>query len=451
MYIQRNIDESLLQWKQAPNRKPLLLRGARQIGKSSSVRHLAESFDSYIEVNFEKQPELASLFALVNDVRELASRLAMLKGVALMPGRTLLFIDEIQACPEAIRSLWRFKEDFPELHVVAAGSLLEFALKDMPSYGVGRIQSMFMYPMSFDEFLVACSHGSWIEAKRAASPTAPLFDAMHRELVQAFRSFIMVGGMPAAVVAWIQSGDYREASEELASIQQSYYDDFSKYSGRVNPQLLRDTLRSVMAQIGGKFVFTQVAGGYRPDEVKAALSMLCDAGIIMPVRHTAANGLPLGAEVNRKFTKYIYLDSGLLLSILQLDFGGVDEINELILAGAADDLVNKGKLVEMIVGWELVKYRSRLSRTDLYYWENLSRGASAEIDYVMAHEMHVLPIEVKSGTSGKMKSMWNFLELKHLPLGIRTSLENFAQIDSQRSDLTARIDLVPLYALSNLF
>jgi predicted AAA+ superfamily ATPase len=171
----------------------------------------------------------------------------------------------------------------------------------------------------------------------------------------------------------------------------------------------------------------------------------------MPVRHTAANGLPLGAEVNRKFTKYIYLDSGLLLSILQLDFGGVDEINELILAGAADDLVNKGKLAEMIVGWELVKYRSRLSRTDLYYWENLSRGASAEIDYVMAREMHVLPIEVKSGTSGKMKSMWNFLELKRLPLGIRTSLENFAQIDSQRPDLAARIDLVPLYALSNLF
>jgi hypothetical protein len=451
MYIKRDIDDYLLRWKASENRKPLLLRGARQIGKSSSVRHFAESFDNYIEVNFEKRPELTSIFSEVSDVRELAARLAKIEGVALTPGSTLLFIDEIQACTEAIRSLWRFKEDFPGLHVVAAGSLLEFTLKDLTSFGVGRVQSMFMYPMSFDEFLVACGRDSWIEAKREASPTRPLFDALHHQLVQAFRSFIMVGGMPSAVVAWVQSGDYQAASDELASIQQSYYDDFSKYSRRVNTQLLRDTLRSVISQVGGKFVYNKVAGGYRNEDVKMALSMLCDSGLIMPVRHTAANGLPLGAEVNNKFTKYIYLDSGLMLSVLQLDFGGVKEINELILAGAADDLVNKGKLTEMIVGWELVKYHSRLTRTDLYYWENLSRGASAEIDYVVAREMKVLPIEVKAGTSGKMKSMWNFLEQKHLTWGIRTSLENFARLTPTNStNPDTRIDLVPLYALSGI-
>ena len=447
MYIQRHIDEALTLWKNSPTRKPLLLRGARQIGKSSSVRNFAKQFDSYVEVNLELQPELRSVFAEIKNPKELAARLAMLNGAELMPGRTLLFIDEIQACADAIKSLWAFKELFPELHVIAAGSLLEFALHDLPSFGVGRIQSMFMYPLSFDEFLIATGHQMWLQAKREASPTKPLFSAMHRELVQAFRSFIILGGMPASVVAWITTGSYMAASEELATIQQSYYDDFRKYSDKVAPQLLRETLRSVIRQVGGKFVFSQVQGGYRADEVKCALSLLSDAGLIKPVRHTAANGLPIGAETNLKFTKYIYLDSGLLLSILNFDLGGAEAMNELILTGAAADLVNKGSLTEMIAGWEMVKYRTFHTQHDLYYWENLTRGASAEIDYVTVSNGQILPIEVKAGVSGKMKSMWNFLEQKHLTLGIRTSLENFAQL-RQGDHLT--IDVVPLYALSNL-
>ena len=161
MYIERLIDKDLLAWKNASTHKPLLLRGARQVGKSSSVRHLATFFDYFIEVNLERNEELKSLFTSNTNVREIANQLSGLYGVPVVPGKTLVFIDEIQVCENAIKSLWFFKEDYPELHVIAAGSLLEFALKNIRSFGVGRIRSMFMYPLSFDEFLLAEGKKTW--------------------------------------------------------------------------------------------------------------------------------------------------------------------------------------------------------------------------------------------------------------------------------------------------
>ena len=243
------------------------------------------------------------MFSQVNDVKEIASRLGQLYAVPVIPGKTLLFLDEIQASEEALKSLWFFKEDFPELHVVAAGSLLEFALRDLQAYGVGRIRSMFMYPLSFDEFLMAQGKEDWIEAKNKADGAHPLFLALHNELVQAFRTFLVVGGMPASVVAWLETRDYRECANEQDDIQQTYYDDFVKYTRKVDPALLRDTLQSAVMQVGRKFVYSQVDGGYRSEEVKNALGLLCDAGILKAVRHAAANGLPLEAEVNKKFCK----------------------------------------------------------------------------------------------------------------------------------------------------
>ena len=449
MYLNRSIDSELLLWKKSSKRKPLLLRGARQVGKSCSVRRLGESFENYIEVNFEKKPELKELFRQVNDVKEIASRLGQLYAVPVIPGKTLLFLDEIQASEEALKSLWFFKEDFPELHVVAAGSLLEFALRDLQAYGVGRIRSMFMYPLSFDEFLMAQGKEDWIEAKNKADGAHPLFLALHNELVQAFRTFLVVGGMPASVVAWLETRDYRECANEQDDIQQTYYDDFVKYARKVDPALLRDTLQSAVMQIGRKFVYSQVDGGYRSEEVKNALGLLCDAGILKAVRHTAANGLPLGAEVNKKFCKYIYLDSGLLLRILDLDLGGSKEVTDLILLGAAEDLVNKGGLTEMAAGWEIVKAGNPRTQRDLYYWENLANGATSEIDYVVSHDMKVLPIEVKAGVSGKMKSLRFFMQKKRLTRAVRASLENFGEIRLADGGEAARIEICPLYALGN--
>lgn len=450
MYIERRIDKELLEWKYGYNRKPLLLRGARQVGKSSSVRYLGRTFRYYAELNFEKQPELRGLFAQGNSVRETTARLGGVLGVPIVPGETLLFLDEIQSCPEALKSLWFFKEDYPELHVVAAGSLLEFALKDMPSYGVGRIRSMFMYPMSFDEFLHAEGKDTWIEEKRKASCDKPLFNELHERMVQEFRTFLMVGGMPASVVAWIQTHDYVQCAEEQDDIQQTYYDDFAKYASRINPQLLRNTLQSIVMQVGCKFVYSRVEGGYRAEDIKRALTLLCNAGIIKEVRHTAANGLPLGAETNNKFRKFIYLDSGLMLRMLALDFGGAQKVVQQILVGAADDLVNKGCLTEMVAGWELIKALSSHTSHELFYWQDLGDGTMSEVDYITVRDMKTLPIEVKAGISGKMKSLHLFMQKKGINRAVRTSLENFGRITLKDGECDRKIEIVPLYAISSI-
>ena len=454
MYIKRLIDELLLEWKNSRSLKPMLLRGARQVGKSWAVEHLGESFDYFIEVNFEKRPDMKSVFEKTHDVHELANSLSMLYNKPVEPGKTLIFLDEIQDSPEAIRSLWAFKEDFPGLHVIAAGSLLEFTLKELPSFGVGRIRSLFVYPFSFDEFLMAEGKSSWVKAKREAGCGKPLPLPLHNDLVQHYRTFLMVGGMPASVAAWVNSHDYSLCQTELDDIQLAYYDDFVKYARKVDPTLLRNTLQSVILQTGNKFVYSKVEGSYRAEEVKKALGLLSDAGIIKRVSHTAANGLPLGAETNDKFRKYIYLDSGLLLRILDMDLGSARQLTELIVAGTAEDLVNKGGLAEMVLGWELIKYNNPRSQHDLYYWENTAEGTRSEVDYIIARDMTVLPIECKSGTSGKMKSLHVFMRQKHLTNAIRCSLENFSlleKIDIQDNNTLRSIVINPLYAVSNLY
>lgn len=200
-------------------------------------------------------------------------------------------------------------------------------------------------------------------------------------------------------------------------------------------------------------MYSKVEGGYRTDDVKNALRMLCDAGVIKRVSHTAANGLPLGAEVNDKFRKYIYLDSALLLRVLDLNFGASQNIIDTIVAGAAEDLVNKGGLAEMVLGWELVKYSSSRSQHDLFYWENTSENTTSEVDYIIVRNMKVVPIECKSGKSGKMKSLRLFMRNKHIKEAIRCSLENFALLqnnDGKNENEVSSICINPLYAISNI-
>ena len=454
MYIERPIDALLLEWKNSAVRKPLLLRGARQVGKSWAVEHLGETFDYFIEVNFEKRPDMLDVFQKIHDVHELAATLGMYYNTPVIPDRTLLFLDEVQKSADAIQSLWSFKEDYKELHVVAAGSLLEFALQDLPSFGVGRIRSLFVYPFSFDEFLVAEGKADWVKAKQEANTEKPLLTPLYNDLVQHFRTFLMVGGMPASVAAWVTTHDYSQCQAELDDIQLTYYDDFPKYAKKVDTTLLRNTLQSVVMQIGDKFTYSEVDGGYRADDVKKALKLLCDAGIIKRVSYTSGNGLPLGAEVNDKFRKYIYLDSGLLLRILDLDFGGARQLTEMIIAGTSEDLVNKGGLAEMVLGWELVKYNNPRMQHDLFYWENTAEGTRSEVDYIIARDLKVLPIECKAGTSGKMKSMYEFMHQKHLAEAVRSSLENFSElerIDKKDQDAVRHVQIVPLFAISNLF
>lgn len=446
VYYKRNIDAKLLEWKDSVRRKPLLIRGARQVGKSTAVRQLGKEFKYFVEVNLESQPSIKQLFTKDIDVHRTCEAISATMGIPFVAGETLLFIDEIQVSQEAIMSLRYFKEDYPELHVIAAGSLLEFALEELPSFGVGRIRSLYMYPFSFDEFLLAQGLDTTVVFKRKATSTSPLPEAVHNMLVEQLKSFYLVGGMPAAVTEWIESKSYIECTHIHNDILDTYQDDFSKYKSRMSPALLRKVLRSVALQAGSKFVFRQVADDIHSSVIKDALHLLALAGLIKPVTHSDGNGVPLGAEENSSYTKYMFLDLGLMQTML-----GTPAAN--ILLSSDVDFVNKGAASEMFAGLELVKNHDCFQKAEMYYWQNMSRGTNAEIDYLVTRNGVVLPIEVKASTRGSMQSLWLFMRKKGLHNAIRTSLENFGEFeyaDNEVHDAVRHVDIVPLYALSNL-
>ncbi|MDE7441753.1 MAG: ATP-binding protein [Muribaculaceae bacterium] len=452
MYCQRIIDSYLKEWAERPHHKPLLLRGARQVGKSTAIRHLGESFESFVEVNFERNPEFKELFKGNLDVRRIVSQMEALSGQNIRPGETLLFLDEIQFCQEAIMSLRFFKEDLPELHVIAAGSLLEFALAELPTFGTGRIHSMFMYPMSFDEFLEANGEDALMKFRNSCNCDNPLPVPLHSKLVALLRSYMLVGGMPEVVAKWVETHDYIQCQELQDDIILGYEDDFPKYKSRVNPQLLRSTLRSAAVQCSKKFSYSEV-GEYRTEEVKKALNLLILAGICVPVTKTSANGIPLGAESDGSFRKILLLDCGLMMRLLNISGGNVGELTNLILTGDDIDLVNKGPMGELIAGLEMIKYKTPNLRYELYYWTRTAKNSLAEVDYVSEHNMHILPIEVKAGTRGGMKSLWIFMREKKLKLALRYSLENFGEfsyVDSLDDDAEREVIICPLYALSQM-
>ena len=454
MYYQRLIDSYLSEWASRKAHKPLLLRGARQVGKSTAVRHLAESFESYVEINFEKQASYIPLFQTKDiDVKRIVALISAMAGKRIIPGKTLLFLDEIQACPEAIMSLWFFKEDLPELHVVAAGSLLEFALDGLPSFGVGRIHSMFLYPMTFDEFLMANGEQLLLEARNNASSSQPLPQPIHEKLVGLTRTFLLVGGMPEAVAKWVETHDYLACQEVQDDIVVSYEDDFPKYRKKIDPTLLRLTMRSAAAQATKKFVYSAVGGGYTSAEVRKALDMLAKAGIVIPVTHTSANGLPLGSEANSSYQKILLLDTGLMLRLLNMATGDISELTEQILTSDVASLVNKGPMAEMLAGLELLHYRTPNIRHEMYYWQRQAKNSQAEVDYITSYRQTVLPIEVKAETQGGMKSLWIFMREKKLQNALRCSLENFGAFDYEDNETggeVQHIQICPLYAISQI-
>ncbi len=449
MYYPRLIDAHLREWAGRVSHKPLLLRGARQVGKSTAVRQLGKQFESFVEINLERQADYGKVFERDLDVNRIVPELAAIAGQPIIPGKTLLFIDEIQHCPQAIMSLRFFKEDMPQLHVIAAGSLLEIALEELPTFGVGRIHSMFMYPMTFDEFLMACGEQLLLEARDNATPSAPLSQPLHLKLVSLMRTFMLVGGMPEVVAQWVESHDYLACQEVQDDIIVSYEDDFPKYKKRIDPVLLRNTLRSAAVQATSKFVYSAV-GGYKTAEVKKALDLLCLAGILIPVTHTAANGLPLGSEADSSYRKMLVLDTGLMLRLLNMSTGDVSELTTLVMTGSEIDLANKGPMAEMVAGLELLHHSTPNIRHELFYWQRTARNSQAEVDYVITHKQTVLPIEVKAGTQGGMKSLWMFMGEKHLANAVRCSLENFGAIDNTTADGTFHVTICPLYALSQL-
>ena len=451
MYYERIIDRYLSEWATRPIHKPILLRGARQVGKSTAVRHLGESFKYYVEINLEKQSNYIDLFKKDLDVTRIVPQMAAMCGTPIVPNETLLFIDEIQESQEAIMALRYFKEDMPNLHVIAAGSLLEFVLDEIPTFGVGRIHSMYMFPMTFDEFLLANGEQLLLDARGQANIDAPLPTPLHEKLIGLMRTFMLVGGMPESVVKWVQTHDFLQCQEVQDDIITGYEADFPKYKKKVDPQLLIATMKSAATQATKKFVYSRVPGEYKTAEVKKALDLLIKAGILVPVTHSSGNGLPLGDEADESIRKILLLDTGLMLRLLNMTMGDTSAITAQILTATAADLVNKGPMAEMLAGLELLHYLTPNLHHDLYYWVRQAKNATAEIDYLLSRDMKVLPFEVKASVQGGMKSLWDFMREKKLEQAVRCSLENFGKfdyIDAEAEGAVRHVEVYPLYALS---
>lgn len=451
MYYERIIDRYLSEWATRPIHKPILLRGARQVGKSTAVRHLGESFKYYVEINLEKQSNYTDLFKKDLDVTRIVPQMAAMCGTPIVPNETLLFIDEIQESQEAIMALRYFKEDMPNLHVIAAGSLLEFVLDEIPTFGVGRIHSMYMFPMTFDEFLLANGEQLLLDARGQANIDAPLPTPLHEKLIGLMRTFMLVGGMPESVVKWVQTHDFLQCQEVQDDIITGYEADFPKYKKKVDPQLLIATMKSAATQATKKFVYSRVPGEYKTAEVKKALDLLIKAGVLVPVTHSSGNGLPLGDEADESIRKILLLDTGLMLRLLNMTMGDTSAITAQILTATAADLVNKGPMAEMLAGLELLHYLTPNLHHDLYYWVRQAKNSTAEIDYLLSRDMKVLPFEVKAGVQGGMKSLWDFMREKKLDQAVRCSLENFGKfdyIDAEAEGAVRHVEVYPLYALS---
>ena len=451
MYYKRFIDNYLSDWAKRKVHKPILLRGARQVGKSTAVRHLGEKFKYFVEINLEKQPDYKTLFKQDLDVKRIVPQMAAMYGTPIVPGETLLFIDEIQECEEAIMAMRYFKEDMVGLHVIAAGSLLEFVLDDLPTFGVGRIHSMYMFPMTFDEFLLANGENLLMEARDQASATSPLPEPLHDKLVQLLRTFMLVGGMPESVVKWVETHDYLQCQEVQDDILTGYEDDFPKYKKKIDPQLLSATMKSAAVQATKKFVYAKVPGEYKTADVKKAVEILIKAGILIAVTHSDANGLPLGDEKDESTRKMLLLDTGLMLRLLNMTLGDISAITTQILTASAADLVNKGTVAEMLAGLELLHYRTPNLKHELYYWLRQAKNSTAEVDYLLSKDMKVMPFEVKAGVQGGMRSLWDFMREKKLTEAIRCSLENFGQfdyIDKKDDNAVRHVTIYPLYAIS---
>jgi predicted AAA+ superfamily ATPase len=436
MYIKRHIDNELLAWKNSINRKPLLLRGARQVGKSSSVRELAKSFENFVEINFEHKnyAPAKDIFVRHSSPQLICDELSAVYGVKIAAGKTLLFLDEIQSCTAAISALRYFYEEMPELHVVAAGSLLEFALQQIPSFGVGRIRSLWMYPLSFYEFLHAIKLDVLAENVSAATPESGFSEVMHKKCIENFKRFLLIGGMPEVVAAYSAGGSLLDCQQILDDLTNTLYDDFAKYKEKAPISRLREVFNAVVLQTGKKFVLSNVQE-LNNLQIKECLELLEMAGLVYPVTHTAANGLPLGAEINNRYRKFMLLDTGIYQRYLRLDLSHILNADNF-------DNVNKGALAELFVALELKKAVPVNSPVDLYYWRREKDGSSAEVDFVVQNSEDIIPIEVKSGTKGSMQSMFLFLKEKNLKYGIRSSLENFGTFDNVRT--------YPLYAVSNI-
>lgn len=433
--MKRDLNSELCVWKSQQDFKPLLLRGARQVGKTFLIREFgAAEFTNLVEVNFELFPKLKRCFSEL-DPYQIVSELEMTLRVIIEPGKTLLFLDEIQECPQAIMALRYFKEKMPGLHVIGAGSLLEFVLNEeefrMP---VGRVEYLYLKPLSFSEFLEASGNSKLRIHLQRVSLEKPPSDNIHEQALRLLREYMSVGGMPEAVMSYLTNKNTKRCQEIQSALLISYRNDFGKYSRYTQHKYLQIAYEGIPGLVSDWFKYVRLDPDADPRQLRTALFKLSDAGIIHFVYDTRASGLPLISHIDSKKFKLLFVDVGLTKRALGIDLELLTEPSLL--------LVNRGALAEQLVGQELIAYFDPREQAKLFTWHREEKNAEAEIDFVMTIGSQILGIEVKAGSTGKLRSIQQFLNEKKLPLGVR--------ISERPLGLEKRLLSVPFYLIREL-
>ncbi len=394
----RAVDAKLKAWMDNGHRKPLILRGARQVGKTVAVRLFARHFDRFINLNMDLAGD-ADLFRRRLDIRDLYQAILLKCRISASDGKILLFLDEIQSCPEAVESLRYFHEDLPGVFVIAAGSLLEIALQEKHiAFPVGRVDHLFMHPLSFREFLVATNAGPVI----GAFDTVPLQAYAHTELIQLFHRYALIGGMPEVVAEYARKKDITGLKSIYDSLLTSYQDDVSKYARTQNmAAILRHCIEAAPFIASQRIVFAGFGqSNYRSREVGEALRTLQRAMLLHLLYPSVGVEIPIMPDL-KKSPRLQFLDTGLLnyFAGLQDEFFRHDNLHA----------IYKGRLAEHIVGQELICLEPNTRRKPCF-WVRDKTQSQAEVDFIIQHRDRVLPLEVKSGVAGKLRSLHEFMD-----------------------------------------
>lgn len=433
--MHRNLTQSLKDWQSSPGRRPLLLRGARQVGKTYLIESFAqENFTDFVKINFEKSPQYKDCFVSL-DAKKIIQEIEIHANQRIVAGKTLLFLDEIQDCPNAIMALRYFYEDMPELHVMGAGSLLEFALSDKNfSMPVGRVSFLYLYPMSFMEVLLALGEDQLHDYLNNINPTDKIPSSIHQKLLDKLRLYFVLGGMPYVVSLYAQHGNLLVCREAQTALLNSYRSDFGKYATLVQQGYCERVFSKSLSLIATNFRYKDIDPDMDYRGLKQAVQLLFKANVLSPIYRTNASGLPLNATQIDKQYKVLFLDLGLVQAA-----GNVSP--ELILQQDIFQL-NRGALTEQYVGQHLLTMQHSYTLAELFYWKRDAQNSQAEIDYIFPVENELIPIEVKSGATGRLKSMHLYLQEKKPKLGIKLSTAEF--------DTSGPIWSVPLYLLEQV-
>ncbi len=412
----RLLEETLKSWRIDPFRMPLLLRGARQVGKSYLVEAFGRDyFESLLVVNFDANPEYCACFQDSLEPQGILQRLELIANQPIIPGHTLLFLDEIQNCPRAIMALRYFKEKCPLLHVIGAGSLLEFALETNESFSfpVGRVQFIYVRPCSFQEYLIAQNSLHLPQLLEQTTLDNPLSQVVHEKLIGLVRQYYFIGGMPAAIATFLRTQSFLKVREMHAIISQTYQNDFGKYSKEKDSKFLKILFEKIPNLIGQQFKYSKIDPESNARELKKALHLLMQAGVMQMVHATSGVGIPFHVHQNERKFKMLFLDLGLIQGMQQVDAEKIWRENL--------TQINAGMLAEQFVGQELLAYGEAYEERALFFWEREERGSEAEVDYLINVGSQILPIEVKAGKEGSLRSLKLFMKERRAPLGLRIS------------------------------